>query len=271
MERFVIDISENISNKHKDSIKVSELEKIFTEIGQLISENEVVITCLGGMRDEQSFDAKPSTNKRPLLAIPLITNTYDRMKYINGYSKDIIPIFIRAEVRLDTVSHLPDNFYYNDMPENPAGNLWEKHSPEKYLEPVDIPEKSAIMTMISDGYLPLIIGPGFSVIKELQYYREYPGTIGMDASSSLLATLIDANELIIITKYDVNSFNDSISIRKMSNKISYKALLDLYTAGQFTSMDMEIKIRSMLNFISKGGKKSILKSINLDTIIEVLP
>jgi carbamate kinase len=256
MKRIVIAIGGNYPDQHKKSVYLNSIEKIFTEMGKMIAENDVVITYSGSCNEN-----KPSPTA--------IMNSYDHVKYTYGYSKDIISLLTRIEVKSYhdswNDSATKDKLINGNIQEEELGNL----KIEKCLEPLDIPEKSAIMTLLSDGYLPLVIGAGFPVIKELQYYKECRGIVNNYSSSSLLGTLIEADEFIIIS--ECSSYSGSISVTDSYclKSIRFHNLMAMYKNGRFTESEMDSKIKPMLDFISKGGKKAILMTLNMNTEIVV--
>lgn len=231
MKRIVMAIGNNYPGDNQKCGSSGLIDDIFAKSGKLISENEIVVTC------GDSYTGNADT----FYPVKII-NAYDRVKYKYGYSKEIIAVFTRVEIR----------------------------KTEEFLEPVDIPEKSAIMTLMSDGYLPIIIGAGFPVVKELQYYNNYQGMVNNYSSSSLLGTLIEADELIIISAHK-DEFEGIVNIQKLLKNITFNALMDIYKRGQFKDNITDKKIKAMLDFISKGGKKAILMSADMDNVITLIP
>ncbi len=234
MSRFVIAIDGmKFGNNKRDHYR-AKLQNIFTGIGKIISENEAVLVFM-------SAENKYSNNP----VILNILNNYDKVRYINGYSRDILNVFTRVEVR--------ENF--------------EKSG---YLEPVDILEKSSVMNLMADGYLPMIFAPGAPVVKNLQYYSSVNGHVQANMYLSLLATLIEADTMIIITGMPLMALNPNDDKEVTKVKIGYMELRERHSSGYFKNTGFENMIMSIINFISKGGKKSIIIQMNsMDSRVEI--
>ncbi len=233
MGRFVIAIDGMEFGNNKRYSYTEKLQNIFTYIGKIISENEAVLVFMS------------AENKYPSIPFILnIVNNYDKARYINGYSRDIVNIFTRVEVH-------------------------EIIETSSYLEPVDIPEKSSVMDLMADGYLPLIFAPGAPVVRNLQYYSSVDGHVQANMYSSLLATLLEADTMIIITDMPLKALNpDDKKVDTV--KIGYRELKEMHSSGYFKNTGFEDMIMSIINFISKGGKKSIIMQMNrIDSRIEI--
>jgi len=259
MKRIVIAIGNSEPEPDKKCQELKLIEEIFARLGKLISENEVVITY------ENYY------NKESRISIPEIVNAYDRIKYQYGYSKDVIAVLTRAEIdnKAYSSSMKAKNSNNSDIYINK--NLPENIEIEEFTRPIDIPEKSAIMTLVSDGYLPFVIGAEFPVIKEMHYYSECPGMVNNYSFSSLLATLIDADEFIIISPHSDEFLGTVTGSLKLLKNIKFGVLMDIYKNRQFTGLSADLKIKAMLDFISKGGKKATLMLQNMDAIITLTP
>ncbi len=234
MGRFVIAIDGMKFGNNKIYNYTEKLENIFTSIGKIISENEAVLVFMS------------AENKYANIPIILnILNNYDKVRYINGYSRGIINVFTRVEVR-------------------------ENLEKSGYLEPVDILEKSSVMNLMADGYLPLIFAPGAPVVKNLQYYSSIDGHVQANIYSSLLATLIEADTMIIITDMPLKALNPDDDKKVATVKIGYRELSERHSSGYFENTGFEYMIMSIINFISKGGKKSIIIQMDrMDSKVEI--
>ncbi|WMT51650.1 MAG: hypothetical protein RE471_01915 [Ferroplasma sp.] len=256
MERFVIAIDGGNSVKNGDCQITKRLEDVFAGTGKIISENEVALVL---MNMENKY-----TDMQSILET---LNNYDRVKYINGYSRDIISIFTRVEVgdpkRIDV---------NEDSGMADRNSVEGPHSSYKgdYLEPVDILEKSAIMALMADGYLPLISAPGAPVVKNLQYYRFIKGNVDPNMYSSLLATLLEADTLMIIADVPLKSINTWHNNNGGVIKINYKDLQERYASGYYRDTGFSSMIKAIISFISKGGRRSlIIPAGSMDSGIEI--
>lgn len=129
--------------------------------------------------------------------------------------------------------------------------------------PLDVIEKETIKDLIDDGKVVIAVGGGGIPVK-----RESDGTLsGVDAvidkdrASALLANLIGADELLILTGVDKVAVNykkpDQISFDHMT-----VAQCDAYMAqGQFPKGSMGPKIEAACDFLRRGGEKVIITSM----------
>ncbi|MEM0139720.1 MAG: carbamate kinase [Ferroplasma sp.] len=247
------------------------LEEAFRILNKKIRENETVLTYGNGPQVGNIYDAgngkynigMAGAMSQGMLS-SIICNAYDKIKYETGSSKDIAPIFTRTVVNENSYSLKPVGRYYQtrvngSMMELPGrGYRMAVRSPE----PVDILEKSAILSLLSDGYIPLAAGGGgMPVIKKLQYYSTYQGVVDKDLASSLLGTLISADNLIIITNVDYIYLNFGKKNQEKLEKISYGQMLEYYNTLNFEEGTIKPKIRAALDFIRKGGKSATIASL----------
>ncbi len=281
LERIIIALGGNsIDNGNNTDNQQSEyIENTFKKLGRTISENEVVLTYGNGpqvgniydkMKEDYNIDICDSMSQGLLSYI--IANAYDKIKYEYGLSRDIIPVFTRTVIDENNYSLKPIGKYYDKKLNDNMIKLINKgyRFSVKSPDPLDILEKSAISSLLSDGYLPLAIGGGgVPVIKDLGYYKSFYGIVDKDLASSLLGTLIDADRLIIITGVKNVYINYGKTNQKALKNISYDKLLDYYNGDQFEEGTMKPKIRAALNFIRKGGKNVNITSMeNIDKLCE---
>ncbi len=279
LERIIIALGGNSidtgNSTNNDQIRY--IENTFKKLEKIISENEVVLTYGNGpqvgniydrMKEEYSINLCDSMSQGLLSYI--IANGYDKIKYEYGLSRDIIPVFTRTVIDENNYSLKPIGKYYNEKLNDNMVKLINKgyRFAVKSPEPLDILEKSAISSLLADGYVPLAIGGGgVPVVRELGYYKNFYGIVDKDLASSLLGTLIDADRLIIITGVNNVYINYGKNNQKPLKKINYNQLLNYYNENQFEEGTMKPKIRAALNFIRKGGKRVNITSIeNVDRL-----
>jgi len=99
-------------------------------------------------------------------------------------------------------------------------------------------------------------------------YREADGCLeGVDAvidkdrASSLLANLIDADELIILTGVDRVAINFKKPDQKSFDTLSLAECERYLAEGQFPKGSMGPKIEAACDFIRRGGRKVIITSL----------
>ncbi len=130
-------------------------------------------------------------------------------------------------------------------------------------KPLDVIEKETIKDLIDDGKIVIAVGGGGIPVK-----RNPDGTLsGVDAvidkdrASSLLASLIDADELIILTGVDKVAINFRKPDQQVFDHLSLKECEQYMAEGHFPKGSMGPKIEAACDFIRRGGAKVIITSM----------
>jgi carbamate kinase len=130
-------------------------------------------------------------------------------------------------------------------------------------EPLDVVEKGTIKDLIDDGKVVIAVGGG-----GVPVMRSPDGSLsGVDAvidkdrASALLANLIGADELCILTGVDRVAINYKKPDQRYLDAMTV-ADCDRYLAeGQFPKGSMGPKIEAARDFIKRGGTKVIITSM----------
>ncbi len=276
MERIIIALGGNAIDTGNTNIndQIKKTVKAFSELSDIISNNEVAITYGNGPQVgniyEKGYDLDLSVAMSNGMLSYIISMAYDTAKYISGISKDIVTMVTRTVVNPDNYTMKPIGKFYSEKIDDSyyyeinRGYRKRVKSPE----PLDILEKSAISNLMVNGFLPVAVGGGgIPVTQNLQYYSGFPGVIDKDLASALLGNLIDADTLMIITGVK-NIYLDFSKKEGIIKDISYSEMLDYYNKIQFEEGTIKPKIKAALRFLEHGGKKVYITSIenikNLD-------
>jgi carbamate kinase len=134
--------------------------------------------------------------------------------------------------------------------------------------PLDVVEKATIKDLIDDGKVVVAVGGGGVPVK-----RDSDGTLtGVDAvidkdrASALLANLIDADELIILTGVDKVAINYRKPDQKFFDHLTVAECEKYMAEGQFPKGSMGPKIEAACDFIKRGGAKVIITSMENATL-----
>ena len=130
--------------------------------------------------------------------------------------------------------------------------------------PVDVIEKDTIKDLIDDGKIVIAVGGGGVAVERLA-----DGTlVGVDAvidkdrASALLANLIGADELLILTGVDRVAVNYKKPDMKYLDVMTL-AECDKYAAeGQFPKGSMGPKIEAASDFLRRGGAKVLITDLD---------
>ena len=82
--------------------------------------------------------------------------------------------------------------------------------------------------------------------------------IDKDLASSLLASMIGADEFYILTDVPYIYINYKKPDQEIKEFLNYSDTLKYLNEGQFTKGSMAPKIEACLNFIKNGGKMSVI-------------
>ena len=196
--------------------------------------------------------------------------------HLAGVEKDVVTIVTQVEVDPKDPQMVNPNkyvgpFFKADQVEGCKAKGWiMKEDPGRGFRrvvpspsPIDVVEKETIKDLIDDGKVVIAVGGVGVPVK-----READGTLsGVDAvidkdrASALLANLIGADELLILTGVDRVAINYKKPDMKYFDHMNV-AECDRYMAeGQFPKGSMGPKIEAACDFIKRGGDKVIITSM----------
>jgi carbamate kinase len=126
--------------------------------------------------------------------------------------------------------------------------------------PVGVINDSIIRDLARKGNIVISAGGGGVpvYIDEKNDVRPAEAVIDKDLASSLLATMIGADEFYILTDVPYIYINYKKPDQEIKEFLDYADTLKYLNEGQFAKGSMEPKIKACLNFIKQGGKKSVI-------------
>jgi carbamate kinase len=126
--------------------------------------------------------------------------------------------------------------------------------------PRDIMNKSIIRELAGKGNIVIASGGGGIpvYIDEKNDVRPAEAVIDKDLASSLLASLIQADEFYILTDVPFIYLNYKKPDQQKREFLNYADALRYLNEGQFAKGSMAPKIEACLNFIKNGGKLSVI-------------
>lgn len=126
--------------------------------------------------------------------------------------------------------------------------------------PLDIINKETIEQLIYGGNIVIAAGGGGIPIfyDKANNIRTVDAVIDKDMASSLLAVNIKADELYILTDVSFIYKDFNKKTQEKLEFLDYTDTINYLEKGTFAEGTMEPKIRACLNFIKKGGKKSVI-------------
>ncbi len=130
-------------------------------------------------------------------------------------------------------------------------------------KPVDIVEKASIKTLVDAGHVVIAVGGGgVPVIREGKKLSGTPAVIDKDFGSELLAELLDADMLVILTAVDQVAINFNKPDQKGLDKLTVAEAKAYIAEGQFAKGSMLPKVEAAVKFVeSKPGRRSLITSL----------
>jgi len=126
--------------------------------------------------------------------------------------------------------------------------------------PMGVMNESIIRDLARKGNIVIAAGGGGVpvYIDEKRDVRPAEAVIDKDMASSLLATLIGADEFYILTDVPYIYINYKKPDQEVKEFLNYADTLKYLNEGQFAKGSMAPKIQACLNFIKNGGRKSVI-------------
>ncbi len=212
----------------------------------------------------------------------ILENSYNEIKNKYKLKKNIYTIITRTLVDKDDVAfknpEKPIGKYYNEKDSfnlKNEGFTFKKFN-DGYRrivpspDPVDILETDLINIIMENNDIPIAAGGGgIPVIYDNGKIHGVDAVIDKDLASSMLASKINADALIILTDVPYAYIDYGKPSQKPIKKIDYDLMLKYYNENQFQNGTMLPKIKGALNFIKNGGKKAIITSFeNIQNSLE---
>lgn len=188
-----------------------------------------------------------------------------------------------ATIVTQTVVSADDPAFQN--PTKPVGAFYDKETAERIAaekgytmvedagrgyrqvvpspKPFDIVEKASIKALVEAGHVVIAVGGGgVPVIRKDGKVSGTPAVIDKDFGSELLAELLDADMLVILTAVDQVAINFNKPDQKGLDKLSVAEAKAYIAEGQFAKGSMLPKVEAAVKFVeSKPGRKSLITSL----------
>ena len=130
-------------------------------------------------------------------------------------------------------------------------------------KPLEIVEGETIDPLVKKGTIVIACGGGgMPVYLEPDGRLEgIDGVVDKDLASSVLASRIKADRLIILTEVEKVALNFNMPEQKDLDKLSVKEAEKHLREGQFPPGSMGPKVKACLDFLERGGKQAVITSI----------
>lgn len=126
--------------------------------------------------------------------------------------------------------------------------------------PVDVIETKVIKTLLDHGIIVIAAGGGGIPVMKVDnnLLRGVEGVVDKDLASSLLASRLNMDALIIITAIDRVYVDSEKNRRKWIDVMTVEEARSYQKNGQFPPGSMGPKIEAAVNFLLSGGKRAII-------------
>ena len=129
--------------------------------------------------------------------------------------------------------------------------------------PIDIIEKESIKTLLDNGQVVICAGGGgIPVIKQNNKLEGVAAVIDKDYASSKLASLIDADYLVILTAVDNVHLNHGKENEVLLKEVKKADMAKYLEEGHFAKGSMYPKVQAVLNFLKDNNKTAVIASLD---------
>lgn len=130
--------------------------------------------------------------------------------------------------------------------------------------PSDIIEKATIKQLAEEGHIVIALGGGgISVTEKNGILTGIEAVVDKDHASGLLANLIGAQHLVILTGVPNVAYNFGKLDQEYLTTLTVEKARQYHNEGQFPAGSMGPKISASINYVENGGGKMIITSMNL--------
>ena len=130
--------------------------------------------------------------------------------------------------------------------------------------PIDIVEKATIKQLAEEGHVVIALGGGgISVTEEDGILTGIEAVVDKDHGSGLLANLIGAKKLVILTGVPNVATNFGKEDQVFLSTLTIAQAKQYAAEGQYPAGSMGPKISAAIDYIENGGETMIITSMNL--------
>lgn len=130
-------------------------------------------------------------------------------------------------------------------------------------QPVDIVEKNTIEALVESGAIVIAAGGGgIPVVKVDDQLVGVEAVIDKDFASSVLASMIKADYLLLLTGVDKVCVNFRKPDERQLDQMSITEAASYLAEGQFPEGSMAPKVRAAISFVKNGGQKALITTLD---------
>jgi carbamate kinase len=131
-------------------------------------------------------------------------------------------------------------------------------------EPVEILDAPAVDALIAAGFIVVAAGGGgVPVVREDGGYRGVEAVIDKDLAAQLLARHVGASTLVIATNVECAMAGYGTPDERPIGRTTVERMREYAAGGHFAGGSMGPKVEAALRFVSSGGRRAAITSLEL--------
>lgn len=287
--RYVVSLGGNAlgNNAEEQKLLVSNVAKYIVKL--MKDGHEVVIVHGNGPQVgmiNNAFNEAKSVPDMPFPECGAMSQGYIGFHLQNALQNELKAQGVKRNVATIVTQVLVDkNDPLFQNPTKPVGSFMSKEEAEKVAKekgytvkedagrgyrrvvpsplPIDIEEKEVITTLVKNGDVVICAGGGgIPVIKEGQKLIGVAAVIDKDYASALVAELVKADYLVILTAIDNVCINYKQPNEKKLGKVSLNEMKEYLKGDYFAKGSMYPKVNACVKFLERcPGKKSVIAAL----------
>lgn len=289
MSRYVVSLGGNALGKNAEEQKVL-VSNVAKYIVKLMGDGHEVVIVHGngpqvGMINNAFLDAD-SVPDMPFPECGAMSQGYIGYHLQNALQNELKSQGIKrnvATIVTQVVVDKNDPLFQN--PSKPVGNFMNKEEAEKVAKekgwtikedagrgyrrvvpsplPIDIEEKEIISQLVKSGNVVICAGGGgIPVIKENNKLEGVAAVIDKDYASALVAKLVEADYLVILTAIDNVCINYKQPNEIKLKEVSLSQIKEYLKGDYFAKGSMYPKVNACVKFLEKSkGKTAIIAAL----------
>jgi carbamate kinase len=149
------------------------------------------------------------------------------------------------------------------------GQVWQDRGEKGWRrmvaspKPLEVLETRAVLTLIAAGYVVVAAGGGgIPVVRDPDgSVRGVEAVIDKDLTAALLARSVEADVLVIATDVDNAVTGYGTESAEAIHTVTLEEMGEIAAAGHFASGSMGPKVAAAMQFVGRGGQRSVITSL----------
>lgn len=168
--------------------------------------------------------------------------------------------FLTEEEAKEIKKNNPDYIFKKVKPNRE--HCWRRTVPSP--DPISNLEGVVIKKLVDAGVIVIASGGGGIPVLEDEEgnYKGIEAVIDKDLAGEKLAEIVDADIFLILTDVENAKINYGKANEKSLGKVTFEEVKQYFDEGHFLAGSMGPKVKACLRFLTNGGKKAIITSLD---------